>query len=91
MGVSVGVGSGSYSLPAGTPPGTYTIDAAYSGTPAFVGSSDLSHALMVTADATATAAANASVPFSSAAQPVTLSATVTSAAGTVNQGTETFT
>ena len=89
--VSAGAASGSYTLPAGTSPGTYTIQAAYNGTPDFAGSSDSGHSLTVAAAATATAAANASVPYSPAAQAVPLGATVTSAAGTVGQGTETFT
>jgi hypothetical protein len=40
---------------------------------------------------TTTTAAAVSVPFSNADQAVPLSATVTSPAGTVNEGTETFT
>ena len=86
-----GTASGSYTLPAGTSPGTYTIQAAYNGTPDFAGSSDSGHNLTVAAAATATAAANASTPFSEASQAVPLSATVTSPAGTVNEGTLTFT
>ncbi len=46
---------------------------------------------MISAAATATAAASASATFNGARQDVTLSATITSAAGTVNEGTETFT
>ena len=46
---------------------------------------------MVIAAARATAAASASATFSGAGQNVPLSATITSAAGTVNEGTETFT
>ena len=89
--VAAGAASASYELPAGTPAGTYTIEASYSGTPDFAGTSDSGHTLTVTAAATATAAANASTPFSGAEQAVPLSATVTSPAGTVGAGTETFT
>jgi sugar lactone lactonase YvrE len=45
----------------------------------------------VNAASTTTAAANSSAVYNPAAQTVALSATVTSAAGTVNEGTETFT
>ena len=89
--VSAGAASAAYALPAGTGAGTYIIQAVYNGTVDFVGSSDNSQPLTISATATATAAASASVPFSTGALSVPLSATVTSAAGTVGQGTETFT
>jgi hypothetical protein len=89
--VTAGAAAANYQLPAGTPAGTYIIEAEYNGTPDFTPATDTSHSLTVGAAATATAAANASTPFSEAAQAVPLSATVTSPAGTVDEGTETFT
>jgi hypothetical protein len=89
--VVAGVADATYILPAGTPAGTYTIEAVYNGTPDFGGSSDTSRTLVVAAAATATAAASATVTFSTAAIDVPLLATVTSAAGTVGEGTEAFT
>ena len=47
--VSNGSATANYTLPGGTPAGSYTIDAAYNGTPDFAGSSDSGHALTVTA------------------------------------------
>src|SRR5271157_4458049 len=93
--VDNGTASASYDLPAGTPAGTYTIEAVYNGTADFVGSTDTSHSLTVSSAATSaptsTAAASTSATFSPASQIISLSATVTSAAGTVDEGTETFT
>ena len=79
------------SCPPARPAGTYIIQAVYNGTTNFLGYTDNSHDLMVSAAATATAAASASATFSTCGQNVPLNATVTSAAGTVNEGTETFT
>ena len=89
--VGNGTASASYVLPAGTPPGTYTIQAVYNGTADFLGSTDTSHSLTVSPATTATAAASTLTTFSTASRTVPLTATVTSAAGTVNEGTETFT
>jgi hypothetical protein len=93
--VTVNVAAGSahapYELPAGTAGGTYTIRAAYSGTPNFAASTEAAHQLTVNPAATTTTAASASAVFSSGGQSVPLTATVTSPAGTVNEGTETFT
>ncbi len=48
--VTGGAASASYTLPAGTPAGTYTIKAVYSGAPDFApGSTDASHSLTVAA------------------------------------------
>ena len=92
--VSNGSASASYALPAGTDAGTYTIEAAYSdSTGSFAPSSDNTHTLTVTsstAAATTTTASSATATFSTSAQNVTLNATVTSSAGTVNEGTMTF-
>ena len=89
--VANGAASANYVLPAATSTGTYTIHAVYNGTADFLGSNDTSHSLTVSQATTATAAASTSATFSPASQTVPLSATVTSAAGTVNEGTETFT
>jgi Bacterial Ig-like domain (group 3) len=86
-----GVASGNYTLPAGIASGSYTIQAVYNSTVNFLAFTDNTHHLTVSAAASATAAATASTTFNSSAQTVALSATVTSAAGTVNEGTETFT
>jgi hypothetical protein len=88
--VSAGTANASYSLPAATPGGTYIIQATYNGTPNFPGATDSTHHLTVSPANTTTAASNASATFSSSAQTVALNATVASAAGTVNEGTETF-
>ena len=85
-----GAVAASYLLPAGTPAGTYVIEAAYNGTADFASSSDSSHALLVSSRPSSTAASSASATFNSASQNVSLSATVTSDAGVVNEGTETF-
>ena len=52
-----------YALPAGTGGGTYIIQAVYNGTTNFLGFTDTSHTLIISAAATATAAANASATF----------------------------
>jgi hypothetical protein len=79
-----------YVLPANTPPGTYTIDAEYTPGGGFLGSSDTTHTLTVNPAATAMVVADASSSYSESPQGVTLTATVTSTAGTVNEGTVTF-
>ncbi len=89
--VSSGSASTSYSLPAATGAGTYAIHAVYNGTNNFGSSTDASHSLTINAAASATSAANSSATYSVAAQTVSLSASITSSAGTVNEGTETFT
>ena len=93
--VTVDVGNGaastSYVLPAAASAGTYIIQAVYHGTANFLGSTDTSHSLTIGQATTSTAAASTSATFSTADQTVPLTATVASAAGTVNEGTETFT
>ena len=93
--VTVNVGNGtaaaSYVLPGMTPTGNYTIQSAYNGSADFLGSTDTSHILNVSTVATSTAAASTSATFSPASQSVPLTATVSSAAGIVSEGTETFT
>ncbi len=89
--VSNGVASVLYTLPPGTPPGSYTIQAVYSGSSSFAGSSDNTHTLTMAQAPTTTSASNATTNYSSSPQSVSLSATVTSTVGTVNAGTVTFT
>jgi len=89
--VSGGSASASYTLPGGTNAGTYTITASYTGAGGFTSSSDNTHTLMVSSASSTTTASNQTASFSSSPQSVTLSATITSTAGTVNGGTVTFT
>jgi CSLREA domain-containing protein len=90
--VAAGAASVTYVIPAGTAGGTYTISAAYSDTTGnFAAGSDTTHTLTISAAASTVAAVNATATYKSTAQNVTLTATVTSPAGTVNEGTVTFT
>ena len=89
--VSGGDASANFTLPAATVPGTYTIDATYNPGPDFQTSTDNTHTLTVTPALTTLTAANVSTYFSSSSQVVTFTATVASSAGTVAQGTVTFT
>src|SRR5206468_1337950 len=81
-----GAAAANYTLPAGTPGGTYTIRAVYTGTASFPPFTASRHSPALSAAATASAAASASATFSAASHTVALSATVTSTAGTVNEG-----
>jgi hypothetical protein len=83
--------SATYGLPAGTPAGTYTIDAVYNPGGGFQGSSDNTHTLTVNPAAAAMVVADTTSTYSESPQSVTLTAKVTSSAGTVNEGTVTFT
>ncbi len=89
--MTAGAASASYSLPPGTPPGSYTIQADYSDPLAFAGSGDSTHQLTLGQAPTTTNATNSTATFSTSGQSVTLIANVSSPAGTVNEGTETFT
>ncbi len=89
--VTASAASASYSLPAGTAAGTYIVQVVYNGTANFLTSTDSSHSLTVSQAIATTAAANAKATFSTAADSVILTATVSSSAGTVKEGTETFT
>jgi hypothetical protein len=89
--VSSGVASTNYVLPADTPAGSYTIEASFDGTSSFAASSPSDSTLTVSAATTATADSSVSIPYNSAAQPVSLNATVTSPGGIVSDGTVTFT
>jgi hypothetical protein len=80
----------SYTLPAGTAVGTYTIQALYSGGVHFLASSDTSHSLTVMQAPVSVAAANATVVYSLSSQNAALNAAVTSPGGTVSEGTVTF-
>ncbi len=86
-----GAVSGAYNLPGGAAAGTYTIQAVYNGTSNYNSSTDSSHFLTIGMSAATTTTANVSTPYTVAGQSVNLSAAVTSTAGTVNAGTETFT
>jgi hypothetical protein len=90
--VVTGSASATYSIPA-LSIGSYAIHSQFSdGTPGdFSSSQDFSKTLLVQAATTTTAGAVAPVAFSSSADSLTLSATVTIAGGTVNEGTVTFT
>jgi hypothetical protein len=89
--LSSGAASVSYTLPAGTAAGTYTIRAVYNPGADGTTSSDTSHTVTVSPATTVTAASGTTALFSPGTQFVTLSATVTSAAGGVNEGKVTFT
>ena len=83
--------SASYNLLAGTAGGTYTIQAVYTD-PADFTTSTGNNDLKVAAAATTVAPADESAAYSTlTGEGVTLSATVDSTAGTVSQGTVTFT
>jgi hypothetical protein len=88
-----GSASVTYALPAGTAAGSYVIQAQYSdGSPGLLlPSSDTSHSVTVQPAATATAASNTSTTFNTTAHKVSLSASVTSAVGTVSEGAVTVT
>ena len=89
--VSSGSAAVTYALPAGTVAGIYTIDAVYNPGAAYAGSSDTTHQLTVDTGATITAASPSSATYSPTAQSISLSATVRSSSGTVDEGTITFT
>jgi hypothetical protein len=89
--VTNGAASATVSIPAGQAPGSYAINAVYSGNGTFNGSSDGSKSLVISPPlTTTTTAASASATFNPSAQTVTLNASVTSTAGTVNGGTVAF-
>ena len=88
--VSSGAASVSYTLPANTTAKEFSIQASYSGGPAFLASSDNSKSLTVQEAATAIVAVNATTVYSDAQQNVFLNASVTSGGGIVNEGAVTF-
>jgi hypothetical protein len=85
--------STSFTLPAGEAAGNYVIDVSYSDTPNNFtdNGTDTPGALTVSAASTTTTASNTTATFSESNQPVELTATVTSSAGIVNEGSVTFT
>jgi hypothetical protein len=88
--VSGGAAVASYTLPAGTALGTYTIQAAYTdATGNFTGSGDNTHQLTVGTASSATAASAASAVFGDTS--VALNASVTSGGNPVGEGNVTFT
>ena len=91
MSVSNGVASGDAFIPAGTATGTYIIDAVYNGTASFASSLPSSGNLTISAASTTSSASAASTSFSSSRSERALTASVTSAAGTVSEGMVTFT
>ena len=88
--VSDGNASANYTLPGGTGAGTYSVNATYNLRAGFLTSSDNTHTLTVNPAGTALAAANVTAYIRTSNQEVTLTATVTSGAGTVAEGTVTF-
>ncbi len=88
--VSANAAAAVYVLPAGAAGGTYIVQAVYNGTQNFAGSTN-DNSLIIAAAASATAVASAAATFNGAAQNVTLNTTITSPAGLINEGTETFT
>jgi hypothetical protein len=86
-----GAASASYTVPAGTRAGTYTIRAVYNGSADFQPATDTAHTLTVSPAATTSFAVNTSTTYSASARAVTLKATITSPDGTVNEGSVTFT
>ena len=82
--------SGNYDLLANTPGGSYTIQAVYSDPVNFATSTGTSR-LTVAAASTTVAPSSVTAAFNgSGPEPVSLSATVSSPAGTVDQGSVTF-
>ena len=82
---------GTYSLPAGTPGATYTVQVVFNGSTNYAASSAGSFPLTVNPAPSTVAATAGSTTFSTASQTVTLTASVTSAGGAVNEGAVTFT
>lgn len=89
-GVAAAATVGGYALPPGTPPGSYSIEAIFSGSANFETSSDNTHTLTITQIATSTAIVP-SVNPSVYGQAVTFTATIApNAGGGVPTGTVTF-
>jgi pimeloyl-ACP methyl ester carboxylesterase len=92
--LSDGVARASFSLPAGTLPGTYTIEAQFSDSAGnFIGSSNSANpaTLSITLAPTTTAVSSVLVAPSAVTQTVPLQATITSTGGAVSGGTVEFT
>ncbi|MEI6235746.1 MAG: Ig-like domain repeat protein [Planctomycetota bacterium] len=84
------VASVSYSLPAGLPAKMYTIVASYGNSLNIAPSMDSTKKLTVILTTSTTVATNSTTVYGSADQNVTLTATVTSPAGIINEGTVSF-
>ena len=80
-----------YTLPTGTAAGTYVISVVYNDIGIFLGSSDVSHKVVVSAASTTVTTASATASVSPLAQSVSLSATVASGPMSVGEGIVTFT
>jgi hypothetical protein len=82
----------SFTVPAGTPAGTYTIEAQYndSNSGFYLQSTDFTHTLVVQPASTSIAAASTSASFSSSGVSVPVNATLSSPAGTIGEGVVTF-
>ena len=89
--VSSGNANAAYTLPGGTPAGTYTIHAAYNASSDFNSSVDDSANLVVTKANTTITGVSTTANYSTNAVTVNLVATVSSTAGSVNEGKVTFT
>jgi len=89
-GPSNGASTASFNLPGGTLPGTYTVQAVYSGNTSFGGSIGNSTLAISGLSTTTSLTAPSSLPFNPASQLLSFSATVTSSSP-VNGGAVTFT
>jgi alpha-tubulin suppressor-like RCC1 family protein len=87
-----GLATASYLIPGGTMSAIYAVHASYTGGDSYSASSGSAGKLRLGQAPTnmATVTESAAVPYSLASQTVGLSASVTSTAGTVNEGTITF-
>ncbi len=91
--VSNGTASANFTLPANTVSGSYAIAVSYSDSTGNFSDdgTDTIGTLTDSSASTTTTASSTTTGFSTSAQDVTLSATVTSSAGTVNEGSVNFT
>jgi hypothetical protein len=90
MQVAAGAAGVTYVVPGGTPAGTYTIVATYNVANNYSASSDTNHALTISPALSSTVAVNQTAIYNGANQNVALSATVSSANGSISEGTVTF-
>jgi hypothetical protein len=89
--VASGNATATFTVPAGQPAGVYSISAVYNPGPDYLGSQNSTGVLTVNPAATTLIAAPASVPYSTAAEMVTLSAQVVTTGNVgVNEGTLVF-
>ena len=83
--------SASYNLPKGTAGGAYTIQAVYTDPDDFITSTGTNQLTVSAASTTVTPSGGSTPSAKSAGEGITLSATVTSLAGTANEGSVLFT